>query len=91
MEKDQGTQHVPFQDHGDIWDNISHGSLIPCVLQGVPQERRLILVLGTLAQHDLVIGVIGMRDSRFDRFDCSFESTVVYVRGYIPSSQCVGY
>jgi hypothetical protein len=31
----------------------------------VPQERRLILVLGTLAQHDLVIGLIGMQDSRF--------------------------
>jgi hypothetical protein len=28
MEKDQGTQHVLFQDHGGIWDKISHGSLI---------------------------------------------------------------
>jgi hypothetical protein len=30
-----------------------------------PTKGRLILVLGTLAQHDLVIDVIGMRDSRF--------------------------
>jgi hypothetical protein len=28
MRKGQGTQHVLFQDHGDIWDEISHGSLI---------------------------------------------------------------
>jgi hypothetical protein len=30
-----------------------------------PTKGRLILVLGTLAQHDLVIDVIGMWDSRF--------------------------
>ena len=30
-----------------------------------PTKGRLILVLGTLAQHDLVIDVIGMRDARF--------------------------
>jgi hypothetical protein len=30
-----------------------------------PTKGRLILVLGTLAQHNLVIDVIGMRDSRF--------------------------
>jgi hypothetical protein len=28
MRKGQGTQHVLFQDHGDIWDEISYGSLI---------------------------------------------------------------
>jgi hypothetical protein len=28
MEKDQGTQHALFQDHGDILDEISHDSLI---------------------------------------------------------------
>jgi hypothetical protein len=30
-----------------------------------PTKGHLILVCSTLAQHDLVIGVIGMRDSRF--------------------------
>jgi hypothetical protein len=30
-----------------------------------PTKGHLILVLGTLAQHDLIIDVIGMRDSRF--------------------------
>jgi hypothetical protein len=30
-----------------------------------PTKGRLILAVGTLAQHDLVIDVIGMRDSRF--------------------------
>jgi hypothetical protein len=28
MRKYQGTQHVLFQDHGDIWDGISLDSLI---------------------------------------------------------------
>jgi hypothetical protein len=27
MEKDQGTEHVLFQDHGDSLDEISHDSL----------------------------------------------------------------
>jgi hypothetical protein len=29
-----------------------------------PTKGRLILVLGTLAEHDLIIDVIGMRDAR---------------------------
>jgi hypothetical protein len=43
MEKDRGTQHMLFQDHEDILDEISHDSLFLfafCVLQGVPQEKQ---------------------------------------------------
>ena len=50
-----------------------------------PTKWCFILVLGTLAQHYLVIDVICFR------FCCSLESNVVYMRGCTPSLQCVGY
>jgi hypothetical protein len=55
MGKDQGTQHVLFQDHGDIWDEISHGSLILfCVLQGVPQEKQKETIINEYERVDSV-------------------------------------
>jgi hypothetical protein len=55
MRKDQGTRHMLFQDHGDIWDEISHGSLILfCVLRGVPQEKQKYTMINEYKRVDFV-------------------------------------
>jgi hypothetical protein len=58
-----------------------------------PTKGRLILVLSNLAQHDLVIDVIGMRDSRyvFVLIVLLNQTLFAYVRGCTPSLPCVGY
>jgi hypothetical protein len=56
-----------------------------------PTKGCLILVPDILAQHGLVIDVIGAGLEICFRSCCSSESNVVYVRVCTPSLQCVGH
>jgi hypothetical protein len=57
-----------------------------------PTKGHLILVLGTLAQHDLVINVIGMQDLRLVLiFIVLLNQTLLTSAQWIPSLQYAGH